>query len=90
MKPFFLATVLAVVAAPVLAQPSDQEVAAFVEAVEQIGCRVETDAHAVAVESATGFSDAKLADIVGVLLADGRATVPASAQGLRLMTGECT
>ncbi|MGY6635338.1 MAG: hypothetical protein ACXIU8_16585 [Alkalilacustris sp.] len=89
MRPLFLGAAMAVVALPALAEPSSDEVQAFVEAVVSLGCVVETDAQAAAVEEATGFTDAKLAEIVGVLLADGRAVVPASAEGLRLLTGGC-
>ncbi|MBK5928907.1 hypothetical protein [Rhodobaculum claviforme] len=90
MKPVLFATLLATVAAPALAEPSAAEIDTFVAAVEQIGCIVQTDAQASAIEAATGFNDAKLAEIVAVLLADGRAVVPASAEGLRLTTEACT
>jgi hypothetical protein len=76
-------------AMPVWAEPTDDEIAAFIEAVETIGCVVNDDMHAAQVEEATGFDDAKLGEIVSVLLTDGRAVVPDSMEGLRLTTAAC-
>jgi hypothetical protein len=72
------------------AAATEAQVAAFVAAVEAIGCVVETDAQAVAVEQATGFDEATLGEIVTVLLETGRAVIPASMEGLRLTTGGCS
>ena len=89
MKQYLLAAGLAALAAPALAQPTETEIDRFIAAVEAVGCEVHTDADARAVEEATGFSDAMLAEIVDVLLASGRAEVPPSMEGLRLTTGGC-
>ena len=83
------ATALALLAGPALAQPSDAQVAAFIAAVEQVGCVIENDAQAEAVERTTGFDDATLGEIVGVLLETGRATILPTMEGLRLTTGAC-
>ncbi len=90
MRQYLLAAGLVAVATPLAAQPTESEIERFIAAVEAVGCEVQTDAHALAVEEATGFSDAKLAEIVEVLLASGRAEVPSSMEGLRLTTGPCT
>ena len=90
MKPYILAAGLVALATPLAAQPTEAEIERFITAMEAVGCEIHTDAHALAVEEATGFSDAKLAEIVEVLLVSGRAEVPASAEGLRLTTGGCT
>ena len=76
-------------AVPAAAQPSEEGIAAFIAAVEEIGCRVETDAQAQAIEQATGFGDAKLAEIVALLLETGRAVIPATMEGFVLTTGGC-
>ena len=76
-------------AGPAAAQPTDAQVAAFIAAVEAIGCVVENDAQATAVEQATGLDDATLGEIVAVLLGDGRAELQASMEGLRLTTAAC-
>ncbi len=85
-----VALVVTCLAAPMaLAQPTQAEIEAFVAAVKDVGCRIDTDSDAMAVEEATGFGDAKLAEIVAVLLASGDAVVPASMEGLRLTTQGC-
>ena len=89
-KLLVLGAAFGLAAAPALAQPTEAEIDRFVTAVEAIGCEVHTDAHASAVESRTGFSDAKLAEIVAVLLNTERAVIPASAEGLRLTTEGCS
>ncbi|MGY6411508.1 MAG: hypothetical protein ACXIUV_10865 [Alkalilacustris sp.] len=89
MKQYVLAAGLAALAAPLAAQPTEAETERFIAAVEALGCEIHTDAHALAVEEATGFSDAKLSEIVEVLLTSGRAEVPPSGEGLRLTTGRC-
>ena len=91
MRRFALSTALVLLAAPALAQqtPSDADVSRFIEAVRAIGCTVETDAQAEQVERATGFDDAKLGEIVGVLLESGQAVIPPSMEGLRLVTEGC-
>ena len=90
MKQYVVAAGLVALATPLVAQPTDTEIDRFIAAVEAVGCEVRSDADAVAVEEATGFTDAKLAEIVEVLLANGRAVVPASMEGLRLTTGACS
>ena len=92
MKPFLPGAALALLLAPAAAgaEPSAGEIARFITAVESVGCIVQTDAQAAAVEEVTGFSDAKLAEIVAVLLENGRAVVPASMEGLRLTTEGCS
>ena len=77
-------------AGPAAAQPTEAQVAAFIRAVEAIGCAVENDTHATAVEEATGFDDDMLSQIVAVLLDDGRAVIPETMEGLRLTTAACT
>ena len=92
MKQLFLAALLAGVAVTgqAAAQPSETEVEEFVSAVRSIGCEVRTDDHAAAVEEQTGFSDAKLAEIVAELLTTERAVIPSSAVGLRLTVEGCS
>ena len=89
MRQLALGAALALVAVPAAAGPTETEIAQFVSAVQSVGCVVETDAQAAAVEEATGFNDAKLAEIVEVLLESGRAVVPASMSGLHLTTAGC-
>ena len=89
MKQYVLAAGLMALAAPLAAQPTETEIERFISAVEAVGCEIHSDVEALAVEEATGFSDDKLAEIVQVLLASGRAEVPSSMEGLRLTTGRC-
>jgi hypothetical protein len=89
-RPCIPAAAVALLAAlPALAEPEPAEIDRFVAAVRAIGCQVVSDADAMAVEQATGFGEAKLAEIVAVLLTRGDAIVPPSEEGLRLTVEGC-
>lgn len=90
LLPALSAALLAFGAAPALAEePSRAEVNRFVEAVRAIGCVVENDDQAEAVEAATGFDEARLGQIVNLLLETGDAEVLPTMEGLRLTTEGC-
>lgn len=89
MKQVLAGLVLAVLASPAAAQATDAQIAAFVAAVQAVGCTVASPAQAAAVESATGFDSATLGAVVGRLMTDGRATPTPDGQGFVLRTGTC-
>jgi hypothetical protein len=89
MRSVFAAALALAFAAPASAAPTEAQIAAFIAAVEAIGCVVQSDVEAAQVEEATGYDDATLGEIVAVLLADGRAEIPEAIGGLRLITAAC-
>lgn len=81
-----LAAALLLAAAPAAAQDAAQ-IDAFIAAVTDAGCLIANDTQAAAVEAATGFDDATLGSIVGVLVQDGRLVF--TEDGIRLVAGSC-
>ncbi|PIE18378.1 MAG: hypothetical protein CSA65_05585 [Proteobacteria bacterium] len=70
---------------------SSTDLEAFRTAVHDAGCMLKTEADAHAIEQATGFSAEKLAQITGMMIANGEASVltVAGNKHLTLNTGAC-
>lgn len=71
------------------AGPTEEQVDAFIAAVEATGCEVATDEQHTQVEEATGFDDDLLTEIMDTLMDEDVVRFDPELGGLRLMTPAC-
>ncbi|MGC9419493.1 MAG: hypothetical protein ACP5EN_11045 [Rhodovulum sp.] len=91
MKTFKTLAILAALA-PVaaLAETSEADLQAVRDAMTAVGCMVNNDTQAASVETATGFDEAKLEEVVADLRALGEIEDQTGNEvGIRLISGDC-
>ncbi|MHC0054040.1 hypothetical protein [Actibacterium sp. D379-3] len=84
---------LAVLPTAALAQtyePTDDELQTFRDAIIEIGCTIDTDARATAVETATGYDEEVLEAIVEKLRIYQEIVDASEQGGITLLSGDCT
>lgn len=68
---------------------SQTDVNTFVNAMIAAGCSVKSEEESLAVETATGFHENKLTDIVDYLMEEGGVTPLAEGEGIQLVNEAC-
>lgn len=80
---------VAFIPAAAFAEPTDQELQAFRDAITLAGCTIADEASAAAVEANTGYTEALLESIVEQLRVYGEIVDASAEGGITLVSGDC-